>query len=54
MYRQGKNINTSNHAMAEDDANHRLWKWEYIPWLENSAVILGENTREEVEKWWKT
>ena len=43
-------INTSNHAMAENDANHSLWKWEYIPWLENSAVILGNKTREEVEK----
>lgn len=43
-------INTSNHAMAENDANHRLWKWEYIPWLENSAVILGEKTRIDVEK----
>ncbi|MCE8423464.1 MAG: hypothetical protein J5U16_05980 [Candidatus Methanoperedens sp.] len=33
-------VNTSNHAMAENDANHRLWKWEYVPWLKNSAVKL--------------
>jgi hypothetical protein len=43
-------INTSNHAMAENDANHRLWKFEYIPWLENSAIVFGEKTRNEVEK----
>jgi len=33
-------VNTSNHAMAENDANHKLWKLEYIPWLKNSAVKL--------------
>ncbi len=43
-------INTSNHAMAESDTNHRLWKFEYIPWLENSAVILGVKSRKDVEK----
>ena len=26
-------VNTSNHAMAEHDANHELWKWEYVPGL---------------------
>ncbi|AKB18680.1 hypothetical protein [Methanosarcina sp. WWM596] len=24
-------INTSNHSMAENDSNHSLWKWEYVP-----------------------
>jgi hypothetical protein len=41
-------VNTSNHALAEHDTNPRLWKWEYIPWLENGAVKLGDKTREEI------
>jgi KAP family P-loop domain len=43
-------INTLNHAMAERDTNHRLWKWEYIPWLEDCPVVLGQKSREEINK----
>jgi len=42
-------VNTSNHAMAEHDTNDRLWKWEYVPWLEDSPVKLGEETRQQIE-----
>ena len=41
-------LNTSNHAMGEHDTNNRLWKWEYVAWLEDSPVKLGEQTREEI------
>ena len=34
-------INTSNHAMAEYDTNDRIWKWEYIPWLNDAPVKLA-------------
>lgn len=46
-------INTSNHAMAEHDTNHRLWKWEYIPWVNNAPIKLGNKTRKEIEKGFK-
>lgn len=50
-------INTSNHAMAEHDTNHELWKWEYIPWLENAPVKCGSMSREEIDSqfisYWK-
>lgn len=46
-------INTSNHAMAEFDCNHEMWKWEYIPWLADSPVKLGFKSREEIEKSFK-
>jgi len=42
-------VNTSNHAMAEHDANQKLWKWEYIPGLMDSPVILGSKTRKEID-----
>jgi hypothetical protein len=42
-------INTSNHAMAEHDSNKTLWKWEYVPWLENSPVRLEEKNRTYIE-----
>jgi hypothetical protein len=41
-------INTSNHAMAEHDANPNLWKWEYVPGVMDSPVTLGRMTREEI------
>ena len=46
-------VNTANHAMSYHDTNHRLWKWEYIPWENNGPVILGTKSREEIEssKW---
>ncbi len=43
-------INTMNHAMAEHDTNKNLWKWEYIPWYEDSPVIFGEKSRKEIDK----
>lgn len=46
-------VNTSNHAMAEHDANHRIWKWEYVPWLNNAPIKLGSKTRKEIEKKFK-
>lgn len=42
-------INTSNHSMAEYDANHSMWKWEYIPWLENAPLMLGDKNRNHIE-----
>jgi hypothetical protein len=42
-------VNTSNHAMAEHDANQRLWKWEYVPGLKDSPVILAGKTRKEID-----
>lgn len=43
-------INTSNHAMAESDNNHDLWKWEYIPFVKDSPIEFGTKTREEIEQ----
>lgn len=42
-------INTSNHAMAEHDSNPKLWKWEYIPWLDDSPVVFEEKNRNYIE-----
>jgi hypothetical protein len=42
-------INTANHAMSYRETNHRLWKWEYIPWEDNGPVVLGAKSREELE-----
>ena len=41
-------LNTSNHAMAEHDANPRLWKWEYVPGIMDSPVTLGDMTRKQI------
>lgn len=43
-------INTSNHAMAEHDSNHNLWKWEYLPCESDCPVIRGNKSREEIEQ----
>jgi hypothetical protein len=43
-------INTSNHAMAEYDTNDRIWKWEYIPWLNDAPIKLGSKTKKEIEQ----
>ncbi|OQB21954.1 MAG: hypothetical protein BWY13_01101 [Euryarchaeota archaeon ADurb.Bin190] len=43
-------INTSNHAMAEHDANRDLWKWEYLPGVMDSPVSLGSKSREKIDK----
>jgi hypothetical protein len=42
-------VNTSNHAMAENDTNPNLWKWEYIPWIEDRPFISGDKPRKAVE-----
>jgi hypothetical protein len=39
-------VNTSNHAVAEYDNNHQLWKWEYVPWLKKAPIIVGKMSRE--------
>lgn len=46
-------INTSNHAMAEHDANHDIWKWEYVPWLSNVPIKFGNKTRKKIERGFK-
>ncbi|MGI0037935.1 MAG: hypothetical protein ACRD99_06225 [Nitrososphaera sp.] len=43
-------VNTSNHAMAEHDNNHELWKWEYVPWLPKAPVVLGTKSRRDIER----
>jgi hypothetical protein len=43
-------VNTSNHAMAEQDTNNRIWKWEYVPWLIDAPIKLGSKTRREIEQ----
>ncbi len=42
-------VNTSNHAMAEHDANHMLWKWEYVPGVPDSPLRLGTKSRKEID-----
>ena len=46
-------VNTSNHAMAEHDANRTLWKWEYLPGAIDSPVHLGRKSRNEIDKEYK-
>ncbi len=46
-------INTSNHAMAEHDTNPDLWKWEYVPWVENRPFVSGEERRKVIEDRYK-
>ena len=43
-------INTANHAMSCHDTNHRLWKWEYIPWEIDSAIVYDEKSRDKVDR----
>ena len=42
-------INTANHAMAEHDNNKNLWKWEYCGWENDSPIVLGNKSREEID-----
>jgi hypothetical protein len=42
-------INTSNHAMAEHDNNHNLWKWEYIPFLNKAPIKFGTKSRRRID-----
>jgi hypothetical protein len=44
-------INTANHAMSFHDTNHKIWKWEYVPWEEDSAIIYGEKPRNKVDRY---
>jgi hypothetical protein len=47
-------VNTANHALNGNDANRRIWKWEYIPWLKEAApIIFGKKTREEINSEFK-
>jgi len=46
-------INTANHAMAEHDTNHELWKWEYIAWEDDNAIVYGEKSRKEINRSFK-
>ena len=43
-------VNTANHAMAEHDSNHEIWKWEYACWVKDSPVVFGKKSREEINK----
>lgn len=42
-------INTSNHALGENDNNNMLWKWEYQPFDEKSPVVFGNLSREQID-----
>jgi hypothetical protein len=42
-------INTSNHAMAEYDNNHQIWKWEYVPWVRRAPIKFGTKSRKELD-----
>jgi hypothetical protein len=41
-------VNTSNHALAEHDNNHFHWKWEYAAWEQNSPVVYGTKSRNDI------
>lgn len=43
-------VNTSNHAMAEHDTNPDLWKWEYVPWVEDRPFVSDKMSRKEVDR----
>ncbi len=45
-------INTSNHAMSFHDTNHKIWKWEYIPWEQDGAVVYGQKSRNYIDRFW--
>jgi hypothetical protein len=45
-------INTANHAMSFHDTNHKIWKWEYIPWEKDSAIVYDEKPRSQVDRFW--
>ena len=42
-------INTSNHAMAEYDNNHQIWKWEYVPWVRKAPIKFEKKSRKELD-----
>jgi len=39
--------------MAEFDTNKRLWKWEYVAWEKDSAIIYGTKSRKEIDNSFK-
>jgi hypothetical protein len=46
-------VNTSNHAMAEYDNNHSMWKWEYIPWDERTPIKVGTKSRKQLDAFYE-
>lgn len=46
-------VNTSNHAVVEDDADSRLWKWEYVPRENDGPVVSGNKSRKDIENKFK-
>jgi hypothetical protein len=42
-------MNTANHAMAEEDNNGTLWKWEFVPWESDSPIVHGNKSRKQIE-----
>jgi hypothetical protein len=42
-------MNTANHAMAEEDNNPTLWKWEFVPWEADSPIVYGNKSRRQIE-----
>jgi hypothetical protein len=42
-------VNTSNHAMGEHDSNNMLWKWEYVPGVPDSPLVLGSKCRRDID-----
>ena len=42
-------MNTANHAMAEEDNNTTLWKWEFVPWEADSPIVYGKKSRKQIE-----
>jgi hypothetical protein len=42
-------MNTANHAMAEEDNNTTLWKWEFVPWEADSPIVYGNKSRKQIE-----
>ena len=47
-------VNTSNHALAEHDTNPDIWKWEYVPWVNDKPFISEEISREMVDERYKS
>jgi len=43
-------INTADHAMAEEDSNETLWKWEFMPWETDSPIVYGNKSRSDIEE----
>lgn len=46
-------VNTANHAMAEHDTNHRIWKWEYVGWGKEKPIVFGHKSRKQIDRSFK-